>query len=66
MANEIIAEVASKGEEIAEQIEEVNRIGMYDKNGTRPVKIRFMSQTCLVKNREIGKSRRDEGNMDKK
>ncbi len=46
MAKEIIAEVAGEGEEIVEQIEEVYRIGKYDENGTRPMKIRFMSQTA--------------------
>ncbi len=44
-AKEIIAEVAEEGEDIVEQIEEVYRIGKYNENETRPMKIRFMSQT---------------------
>ncbi len=44
---EIIAEVAEEGEEIVEQIEEVYRIGKYNENGTRPMKIRFMAQTAV-------------------
>ncbi len=46
-AKEIIAEVAGEGEKIVEQIEEVYRIGKYNENGTRPMKIRFMSQTAV-------------------
>ncbi len=34
------------GEGIVEQIEEVYRIGKYEENGTRSMKIRFMSQTA--------------------
>ncbi len=38
---------AKEIEEIVEQIEEVYRIGKYDENGTRPMKIRFTSQTAV-------------------
>ncbi len=45
-AKEIIAEVAEKREGIIKQTEEVYRIRKYKENGTRPMKIRFMSQTA--------------------
>ncbi len=40
---EIIAEVLEEGDGIIKEIEEVYRIKKYEENGTRPVKIRFMS-----------------------
>ncbi len=45
-AKEIIAEVVEEGKGVIVQIEEVNRIRKYKENGTRPMKIRFMSQTA--------------------
>ncbi len=45
-AKEIRVEVVEEGEEIVEQIEKVYWIGKYNKNGTRLMKIRFMSQTA--------------------
>ncbi len=44
-AKEITAEVVG-GEEIVEQTEEVYRIGKYNENGIRPMKIRLVSQTA--------------------
>lgn len=43
-AKEIIGEVAEEGEGTVEQIEKVHRIRKFDKNGTRPIKIRFVTQ----------------------
>ncbi len=43
---EIRVEIVEEGEEIVEQIEKVYWIGKYNKNGTRLMKIRFMSQTA--------------------
>ena len=45
-AKEILSAVVEEGQEIGEQIEEIYRLGKYLRNGARPLKIRFSTQTA--------------------